>query len=130
MTRINIGIQPSRLCNKHLLAEHRELKRIPNAIQEGRYNLNNIPEHFTLGTGHVKFFYNKLLYLKNRYIALHKECLRRGFNVTDFSDSFKGLPKNLMNDYVPTKQDKIIIIERINHKLKLMNEESKRFLEE
>ena len=29
MTRINLGVKPSELCNKHLLAEQRELKRIP-----------------------------------------------------------------------------------------------------
>ena len=35
---------------------------------------------FKLGIGHVKFFYNKLLYLKNRYISLYNECIKRGFN--------------------------------------------------
>ena len=30
MTRINCGIPPEELSDKHLLAEHREIKRIPN----------------------------------------------------------------------------------------------------
>ena len=130
MTRINLGVKPSELCNKHLLAEHRELKRIPNIIKSGRYSLDNIPKHFTLGTGHVKFFYNKLLYLKKRYIQIHKECLKRGFNVTNFLSSFDNLPVSLMNDYALRKGDREIIVQRINQKLSQMNEEPKWFLKE
>ena len=61
MTRINIGVSPNELIGKHLLAEHREIKRIPNCIKKGRYKMIGIPDKFKLGTGHVKFFYNKLL---------------------------------------------------------------------
>ena len=32
MTRINVGINPADLTGKHLIAEHREIKRIPNCI--------------------------------------------------------------------------------------------------
>jgi hypothetical protein len=35
MTRINCGIPPAELTNKHLIAEHREIIRIFNAIAEG-----------------------------------------------------------------------------------------------
>ena len=82
MTRINAGIHPSELCNKRLLAEHREIKRIPNIIKSGKAVLDDIPEDFTLGNGHVRFFYNKLLYLKKRYIEIYNELRRRDFNVT------------------------------------------------
>ena len=34
MTRINAGIPPKKLTNRHLLAEHREIKRIPNVIKK------------------------------------------------------------------------------------------------
>jgi hypothetical protein len=34
MTRINTGIPPKELTDKHLLAEHREIKRIPNCIKK------------------------------------------------------------------------------------------------
>ena len=61
MTRINAGIPPAELTNKHLIAEHREIKRIPNCIAKGKYKMEGIPDKFKLGTGHVKFFYNKLL---------------------------------------------------------------------
>ena len=117
MTRINVGILPEDLTSKHLIAEHREIKRIPNCISKGKYNMDNIPDKFKLGIGHVKFFYNKLLYLKNRYTNLYEECMKRGFNVQNYSNAWDNVPKTLMNDYVPTNRDRKIIKERIKHKL-------------
>ena len=116
MTRINVGIPPKKLHNKHLLAEAREIKRIPNCVSRGRYNLNNVPSKFTLGKGHVSFFYNKLLYLKNRYEELYRECLNRGFNVQYWGGAWDDVPKNLMNDYTPTPHDIDIIEERIKER--------------
>ena len=80
MTRINVGIPPIELVNKHLLAEHREIKRIPNCVAKGKYNMDGIPERFKLGKGHVKFFYNKLLYLKKRYIRIIRERINHKLN--------------------------------------------------
>jgi len=120
MTRINSGIPPAELVNKHLLAEHREIKRIPNVIKKGKYKLEGMPAQFTLGTGHVKFFYDKLAYIENRYEAIHEECLKRGFNVTYFGASFNGLPPELQNDYSPTDRDRSIIRERIAERLLTM----------
>lgn len=121
MTRINVGIEPYELCNKHLLAEARELKRIPNSVSKGRFKLENQPPKFKLGTGHVKFFYDKLLYLKNRYEALYKECLNRDLNVTYFGNAWEGVPPEFMNDYNPTREDRNIIKDRINERLVTMN---------
>ena len=117
MTRINVGIPPAELTDKHLLAEHREIKRIPNCIAKGKYNMEGIPERFKLGTGHVKFFYNKLLYLKNRYWKLYIECIKRGFNMQNYSSAWDNVPQELMNDYKVKANDIKIIRERINHKL-------------
>lgn len=116
MTRINVAIKPAELPDKLLLAELREIKRIPNVISQGKYNMNGIPTEFTLGTGHVKFFYNKLQYLLNRYLALRREALDRGFNVSDWSDAWNGVPPELMNDYNETLRDRRILLERINEK--------------
>ena len=113
MTRINVGIPPAELVNQHLIAEHREIKRIPNCIAKGKYNMDGIPDKFKLGTGHVKFFYNKLLYLKNRYISLYDECIKRGFNVQNYIDSWNNVPQELMNDYKVEPNDIIIIKKRI-----------------
>ena len=117
MTRINVGIPPAELVNQHLIAEHREIKRIPNCIAKGRYNMDGIPDRFKLGTGHVKFFYNKLLYLKSRYTKLYEECINRGFNVQNYINAWDNVPHELMNDYQPTEVDRDIIKERINLKL-------------
>ena len=113
MTRINVGIQPVELSNQHLIAEHREIKRIPNCIAKGKYNMEGIPDKFKLGIGHVKFFYNKLLYLKNRYISLYNECIKRGFNVQNYIDAWDNIPQELMIDYKATYKDRLIIQERI-----------------
>lgn len=123
MTRINVGIPPTKLTNKHLLAEAREIKRIPNCIAKGRFSMKNQPKKFTLGAGHVKFFYDKLLYLKNRYEKLYAECINRGFNVTYFGDAWNNAPKEFMNDYTPTKNDIKIIKQRIKERLKKINKE-------
>ena len=117
MTRINVGIPPKELTSKHLIAEHRELKRIPNVVAKGRCNLKNIPKEFSLGKGHVSFFYDKLGYLKERYIGLYNECIARGFNVQNYLPSWDGIPQELMNDYTPTERDVYIIRERIAERL-------------
>lgn len=117
MTRINVGVLPQTLTNKHLMAEHRELKRIPNVVSRGRYNLKTAPPEFTLGKGHVSFFYDKLGYLKKRYDALYEECIKRGMNVQYYGNSWDGVPRELMNDYIPTERDVQIIMERINDRL-------------
>lgn len=113
ITRINVGIDPAELPTKMLIAEHREIKRIPNCIKSGRYNLDGMPEKFTLGTGHVKFFYDKIQYLRTRYIKIYKECVRRDFNVTCYIDCFKDIPIELYNDYVETPEDRQLLIERL-----------------
>lgn len=117
MTRINVGIKPSTLTQKHLIAEHREIKRIPNMISSGRAIIKDIPETFRLGPGHVKFFYNKLGYLKQRYEEIYKECINRGYNVTYYGNAWDKVPKTLMGDYTPTKHDIKIITQRINERL-------------
>ena len=101
MTRISATIKPIELCDQMLIAEHREIIRIPNTIKSGKAIVKNIPKDFRLGSGHVKFFYNKISFLYNRYIELNNECKKRGFNVTDYHSCFEGLPKELMNDWKP-----------------------------
>jgi hypothetical protein len=118
MTRINIAVPPQQLTMRHLLAEHREMKRIPNVVSKGKYNLKNIPKEFKLGKGHVSFFYNKLQYLKNRYEEVYAECIKRKYNVAYYGNAWDNVPKHLMNDYQPTKHDEEIIRQRINERLK------------
>ena len=51
------------------------------AVAKGKYHLKGQPAEYKLGEGHVRFFFNKLAFLKKRYDALHAECKARGFNV-------------------------------------------------
>ena len=120
MTRINVGVKPKELCRQHLLAEAREIKRIPNAVAKGRFNLKNQPKFFTLGTGHVKFFYDKLGYLKQRYEEIYAECVERGYNVTYFGNAWDNVPSSMMGDYTPSEQDRKIILARIEDRLNEM----------
>lgn len=64
MTRINL-IAPAELCDQHLLAEHRELTRIPNAVAKRKFSLLGQPEDYKLGTGHVRFFLTSSSFSKN-----------------------------------------------------------------
>lgn len=103
MTRINL-VPPSELCDQHLLAEHRELTRIPNAVARGKFSLAGQPSDYKLGEGHVRFFFDKLEFLHKRYVELHSECLRRGFRVSFiWPEDAAGLPLILWKDYTPTK---------------------------
>ncbi len=116
MTRINAGIPPKQLSRQHLIAEHREIVRVPNTIKSGKAKVCDIPETFTLGKGHVKFFYDKLKYLRDRYEQLYKECIARGYKMTWFGDAFNGLPGHLLNDYTPTDEAIRIVTERIKER--------------
>jgi len=122
MTRINVSIPPRELTTQHLIAEHREIKRIPNMVASGRAKIVNIPITFTLGKGHVVFFYNKLLYLKKRYEELYQECKKRNFNVSYYGGAWNNVPPHLMNDYQPTPNDELIIRQRIQEKLNKSND--------
>ncbi|MBR0574009.1 MULTISPECIES: pyrimidine dimer DNA glycosylase/endonuclease V [Pasteurellaceae] len=101
MTRINL-IPPKELCDQHLLAEFRELTRIPNAVAKGKYNLVGMPDDYKLGTGHVRFFFNKLMFLKKRYQDLYEECKARQFNVKYIWSENLPEDENLWLDYIPT----------------------------
>lgn len=118
MTRINVCYPVEKLTTKHLIAEHREIKRVPNVVKSGKAKIENIPDQFCLGTGHIKFFYNKLGYLLKRYELIYQECIRRNFNVEYYGNAWAGIPKSLMGDWQPSKHDCEIIVERINSKLK------------
>lgn len=124
MSRINFGIEPWRLTNEHLLAEHREIKRICFVYEKRKTVIKptQIPKQFTLGTGHVTFFVDKPKYTFLRYLDLHKECLKRGFNVTDYKSSWKvyftnGLINTISAEITPTKQDINLIQHRISERL-------------
>lgn len=111
MTRINV-VPVETLCDRHCLAEFRELTRIPNTIVSGKAVLDgNYPKEYTLGKGHVKFWYPRLKWLHNRYKELYDECIARGFNVQYIWPD--NVPMRLYNDYQVTQEAIDINLERI-----------------
>lgn len=87
MTRINC-VPVEELHYKHLVAEYRELPRVFALARITK----RAPAQYTLGTGHVLFFYDKLGWLYARQWQLYDEMKRRGYN-----PSFN--PKTLHEDY-------------------------------
>ena len=87
MTRINL-IDPCELTDQHLLAEYRELPRaFPLAVAALRRHRGNparvpSPARYTMGTGHVAFFYARTDYLSARQFAIIAELRRRGYDPT------------------------------------------------
>ena len=118
MTRINASIRPIELSNAMLFVEYREIKRLPNKVKNNKYNFNNpTPATFSLNRGHENFFRDKILYLSKRSDELYKECLKRGINVEDYSESYKDIPPHLFNDWQETEEARELLKERINQRL-------------
>ena len=141
MTRINL-VPPSELYDQHLFAEFREIKMVPKSLArslraiESKVHagmihphdsvgqlLQRIPKAFTLNTGHVSFFYDKGLYLQQRYSDLRRELERRGINYNRDSlldpDRVFLQDKRLAGDYTPTPEALAIIRARIAEKVAL-----------
>ncbi len=82
MTRINV-IPPHDLADQHLIAEYRELPRVFALarawVEAGKPGV--IPDEYTLGKGHVRFFYPRTGWLAERQAALIAECLRREYGI-------------------------------------------------
>lgn len=125
MTRINV-VDPSELCDGHLLAEYHELSRIftlaeKAAMRGEAHNDPKNPEVYTLGTGHCRFFYGRLGYLDNRHQDLALELSERGVNVqyTDgFRETFQDkIPADWWNDYDPPHEAVAINRQRIDDRM-------------
>ena len=121
MTRINI-VQPKELTDQHLVAEYREIFMVGSALQRSlkskSWDIDNIPERYTLNKGHVKFFYDKGEYLFKRYDDIREEMISRGMN-PDPERVFKTeqWPNELYNDWTPDKDDYKIIRKRIQERI-------------
>lgn len=126
MTRINSAIPIRMLSDEHLLAEHREIKRLPSCVEKSLKSgsIKNIPDKFVLGQGHVLFFLNKQKFIYKRYKEIYDELLRRGFNIEDYSTNWDKLKDSeLWNDYVPTLEERDLLVERISTRIRESNKE-------
>ncbi len=127
MTRINSAIAPKNLTDQHLLAELRELPRIFTAVNkriEKGQGFNDIPKKFTLGTGHCKFFYDKLTFLEFRYMYLKLEYENR-FNkkyLHKIFITFNEYEECVSNNYQPTQEEAQLLIDRISTRITESNQ--------
>lgn len=120
MTRINAGIKIELLTDQHLIAEYTEILRVGplfhKRLIKGKL-LNDIPKQFTLGIGHVKFFYDKGLYVNKRWHQLYNELLERNFKPTlEFIDYWADW-RQYRRDYDPPESVTLLLKERIKHNL-------------
>ena len=117
MTRINAGIPVEVLSDQHLLAEHREIKRIPNTTFKSKPT-----EKFTLGPGHVLFFSNNPVFTFRRYVSLFIECHKRKFNVEEYSDNWVFDMFKYDSEYTPSQEDTNIVVDRIVERVQHSNQ--------
>lgn len=119
MTRINT-IPVQKLSDQHLLAEHKEILRTLNlslkAYERDRDLIQKIPGEFILGPGHVKFFYNKLQFIIDRYGELRLEMKRRDF-VSAVGYIEREIPSVLKGNWIPTPNSQELITNRIRDRI-------------
>lgn len=124
MTRINLT-DVNTLTDQHLLAEYRELPRVFGLVEKhvlnGKSILDfSIPSQYKLGTGHVTFFYNKLLFLQKRHVDLVQECLQRGFKIQNTNQfDLSMFPADFCQDYCPSVVEIGISQQRLDEKIML-----------
>lgn len=125
MTRINI-VDVANLTDQHLFAEYREITRIFALVKvaQDKYSyvqiVKKIPPTYRMGTGHVLFFYDKLAFIEKRYFALRDEVIERKFNITlkdDIVNFRQSIDKRFYQDFVPSKSDIAVNVERIIDKI-------------
>lgn len=127
MTRINC-VPVESLCDQHLLAEYRELPRVfglvTAAVKRGeRPDDPRNPKTYTLGSGHVRFFYPRLFWLNVRQDQIVTEMFWRGFK-PQFTDSLwsqfnEAIPfkTGWWGVWVPSEADIALNQARINERL-------------
>jgi deoxyribonuclease (pyrimidine dimer) len=105
-----------------LMAEYRELPMVLASLNrtinsKRGFSQDRVPKMFTLNTGHVTFFYDKLKWLHGRYILLIEELKKRGFQIDPSSRSVdwdKWKDSEFWNDWVPAETEIFTSKERIN----------------
>jgi len=128
MTRINL-VPVEELADQHLFAEFREMKMVPMSLRRSIAArgvvgvLQRIPIDYTLGTGHVTFFYDKGAYMRARYVAIMRELDVRGVNYDRTSPLDRtgvwGEYTEFDKPYTPTREALGIIRKRIAEKVAL-----------
>ena len=123
MTRVNV-VPVSELTREHLVAEYKEIMRLPGSLQKSLnrkskpFSMNEIPPEYKMSKGHVKFFYNKMKFVKNRFEELVEEMIRRGYSPNYIDSSIFDSPPEFFGDYTPTEKALEVNRARIRERLK------------
>jgi deoxyribonuclease (pyrimidine dimer) len=117
MTRINC-LPVNRLRDDHLGAEYNELPRAVTLAREAlargeRPDDPRNPDRYTLGEGHVRFFYPRMGYLQRRWGQIVAECLARGRVVNYPELDISGFPPEWCQDWDPDARAFLINLARI-----------------
>ncbi|NYT46142.1 endonuclease [Alcaligenaceae bacterium] len=119
MTRINC-IPVQELSGPHLVAEYRELPRVFALAQKASARGGFIqPTAYTLGKGHLLFFYTRLGYLARRHAELIEEMKRRGYKPSYAGiqrDDFPSIPAEYWGDWQPTPEALALNRQRIQER--------------
>jgi len=125
MARVNVGVNPIYLTDQHLIAESVEITMITGSLRKDGYKIkSSVPEQFCLGKGHINFFKNKIVYLRDRLKEVNNELHSRGIEMPTAIDILE-FPKDLWfgADYIsnrstfPIMEDSMIVRERIADRL-------------
>lgn len=125
MTRINI-VSVKEISNKQLMAEYHESIRVFSYVLKSKKIPEDIPSHYCLGKGHVKFFFNKIPYILKRYKEINKELTGRGYrlnNETFLKNLEKGklaltkYPEIQVSNWVPSLEEMMVNQARIDERL-------------
>lgn len=114
MVRINL-IDPKKLADQHLVAEYNEILMLFGYVRKHPETYGT-DHDYCLGKGHIRFFKDKLLYLKKRHGLIKKEMKIRGFR-RDKTIDLRNFPKNLRNDWKPKQEHFKIIKRRLKEKI-------------
>lgn len=116
MVRVNL-INPKYLTDQHLIAEYNEIFMLLAYIKKHPKLDEDQPKEFVLGKGHMKFFKDKLFYLKKRHDMLREEMKKRGFRATKIV-KIENFPDKLKREWKPKEKDLEIIKKRIREKIR------------
>ena len=119
MTRINL-IDPTCLSYRHLLAEYKEITRVfALAHQAGQRGSWKAPASYTMGGGHIKFFYDKLNWIAKRHAFLRMELIERGVKPKINRPETRwrrSIPDNQWNGWEPTRAEITISLQRLTER--------------
>ena len=105
------------------MAEYREIRHVPASLNrslKSKNGLGTLPDTFTLNTGHVRYFYNKGKYLRQRFYEIKQELKLRGYNLSSDIpdiDCSVFLRNNLYNNWTPSLEDYKVVADRIKNRI-------------